>query len=331
MANISTSYGTITIEKKHFDVELQRLLEKAPVMNYYGIEIYLESENDDGSHIQYEFDGQGKWAMSSTLRWCFTESKAGQKLAKLMKEKDAVIEIDLFDYEPGSSFLVNDTGYLAPIFENGKWLMDFEHTEKGIEFTDFNRIKYEFEEGICMTYIENEDLKSLMNDSDINTLFENAEPLIKLSKEEFVKKLYKKIIYDPSLDGGLCEWRLELWIEDISNFLLYELYYLDEILNIEVGHVLDKGEIETIAELIERPELMKKLVYLNQAKYFVLENYETDFLKERIKKYGFKEVFLAVSEAYEYLVDSFTNLEWNKEFKDRIEGELEEYLPLNLS
>lgn len=329
MANISSSYGTITVEKEHFDVELQRLLEEAPVMNMYGIELLLESKSDDGSSIQYEFNGQGRWAMSSTLNWCFTESKAGQKLAKLMKEKDAVIEVDLFDYEPGSSFLVNDTGYLVPIFENGKWLMDFEYTEKEIEFSDLNKIKYEFEEGICMTYIKDKDLKSLMNDSYINTLFEDAEPLTKLSKEKFVEMVYEKIIYDPNLDGGVSEWRLDSWIEDINNFLLYELHYLDEILDTEVGHVLDKGKIETIEELIERPELMKKLVYLNQAKYFVLENYGTVILKERIDKYGFKKVFLAVSEAYEYLVDSFTNLEWNEEFKDRIEEELEEELTID--
>lgn len=230
MANISFSYGNITIQKEKFTLKMQELLEScAQISGEYGMDISPASKTkDEYGNIQYDFDGYGRWSMDCTLPWCITNSAKGQELAKLMDEREATINISFIDYECGCCFLVKEMGVLSPIFLDGEWKFEFQSTEEEIPYNDFNKVKYEVEEGITLSSNKTDSIKILMKERYLDSLYQEIKKEFNLSKKEFISIMYNKIIEDDELDGGLCYWRIDDWEDNIDDFLDELSYYLPQ-------------------------------------------------------------------------------------------------------
>lgn len=206
MANISDAYGKINFDdnfqkknKKLINSWMDTVNEYIKNNDYYGI-MKMEWRNKD----EIWFSGTGRWAMRNSMTNIFDHlDKYTIKLIEKITQYESenidveVVSAGYLDYEPGSEFLVNVYGnYTFTKDANNQIVVDFitENTTN-YDYTDRNRIIYEFEEGYLLEESK-EDIKKAIHDK-----YPTA------SNEEF-NKIFTGIMNDKTLDGYICEYRL---------------------------------------------------------------------------------------------------------------------------
>ena len=214
MANQSDTQGTITLMKEDINSESFKLLHNYVygfVMNDdYGINTVTYDEYDkhiaDGNIILC-FQGTGRWSMSED---CFnlqlnqeSNKKQASALAKYLNTHKTSLQVEFLDYECGDMFLVKDFGEISgELGENGYELKYRLSNEKELDYTDYNKILHNFEEGIYVSSInETSSLVSLLKDYEVS-----------LSSQE-LRTLANAIITDEDFNGAITCSNFETFID----------------------------------------------------------------------------------------------------------------------
>lgn len=231
MSNISTASGIISLPKDFYRKNKTLIKAAKPQSQDYGIELISGPLTyDESNEVSWDFSGNGKWSMDKTFEWCLTKTIAGQKLAQKMSEHNVTFTVEYYDYEPGCEFLVEGNGTLIPkkeiINNEEKWVMDVNVAEHYLEYTDYNKIKLEFEDGITIGHNTKTNINMLLTDDKLCELYQKNKHALNMTYKEFIINMEKLIKNDPELDNGLCDFRLEQWIDDSEEFLdIFDIWW----------------------------------------------------------------------------------------------------------
>lgn len=191
MANLSDAYGKVEMKKEFYEKYKEPFKQFFETYSDYGLYSDFEPTyiNDI---VEITFGGCGRWSLENTLNWC----------RKCFEEETGVIFEGIWEYdeyECGCEILANVHGDLRHGLEYDDY-----------DYTDYNKIKLDFEEGIIPNnYIELKDY--IKNDWNVD-LYSEVTALKDVffdSEDNFYKKFYSMILSSLVLAGGITDWRLE--------------------------------------------------------------------------------------------------------------------------
>lgn len=195
MANISNAVGTIYVGSEVFAQsprDFIDLWEALGEYDYYGISV-LSFANQSA-----EFSGDGKWFLENTLPAFFNTEDIPElePVAKLLHSKDATLEFEYDEYEPGAGLLSHVELQLG-FDENGKaFIAESKYTD--YDYTRRNILSLDFEEGYDLS--------------------------IKSQREEFKKDIFLPF-YKENQENIIEEMTFEeLWINFLDNISNDEYY-----------------------------------------------------------------------------------------------------------
>ena len=227
MANVSYATGWLSFSEEFSNKHRQLLIDwvNNRKFNYYDFdELEIIDGLKEGEEFTLDFTGSGRWNWENNLKWLISDnpdyidevSEYEKKLMKFLYQEDEQIEIGFTDYESGEGFIVDQAGTLSMIKnERGYYELSFNETSnQGYDFTDFNRVNLEFEDGYILKGGEYEIEEELQN------IYQEYQNKIKGNFEQFKKDCFNYIENSEDTKGGI-----------IIDKILYPDYLLEEVYN----------------------------------------------------------------------------------------------------
>lgn len=198
MANLSDAVGKLTMSKDFYQEYKEQFKMVFDDVGEYGI--YSDFEPlIELNEVEITFSGCGRWTLENTLNWYAEQFKKQTGV-----DFEGYWEYD--EYECGCCIL-------AHVYGDLRYGLDYDD----YDYTDANKIKMEFEEGVCP--INSQELKQYITNAYEIDLWESSYIKNKFSNEEaFYELFYSYIKRNDELDGGIINWRMEEILDDIEIF-----------------------------------------------------------------------------------------------------------------